>query len=188
MLTGSLSWRKALTFHTRGYCCWWKIIPSGNLSFVKRILVGGSLGVEPRSVGIALADGLCDLGGEITLAEGLHDWGRRAVSLLNYTLEFALQLRKSTEKLSQGSRVVGDYSLRRLGRLLGTASAGLLNISPPWFPVGDFSQPLVGASVFQVAELRGSPHKLAWSRNSQSVLWCGRRRMEAPNPRKFACY
>jgi hypothetical protein len=25
---------------------------------------------------IALADGLCDLG-EITSAEGLHDWGRR---------------------------------------------------------------------------------------------------------------
>jgi hypothetical protein len=53
--------------------------------------------------------------GEITSAEDLHDWGRRAVPLLNYTLAFALQLRKSTENLSQGSRVVGDYSLRRLG-------------------------------------------------------------------------
>jgi hypothetical protein len=56
--------------------------------------------------------------GEITSAEGLHDWGRRAVTLLNYTLAFALKLRKSTENLSQGSRVVGDYSLRRLGWLL----------------------------------------------------------------------
>jgi hypothetical protein len=62
-------------------------------------------------------------GGEITSAEGLHDWGRRAVPLLNYTLEFALELRKSTENLSQGTRVVGDHSLRRLGCLLGTASA-----------------------------------------------------------------
>jgi hypothetical protein len=53
--------------------------------------------------------------GEITSAEGLHDWGRRAVPLLNYTLAFALQLRKRTENLSQCSRVVGDYSLRRLG-------------------------------------------------------------------------
>jgi hypothetical protein len=44
--------------------------------------------------------------GKITSAEGLHDWGRRAVSLLNYTLAFATQLRKSTENLSQGSRVV----------------------------------------------------------------------------------
>jgi hypothetical protein len=31
----------------------------------------------------------------ITLAEGLHDWGRQAIPLLNYTLAFALQLRKS---------------------------------------------------------------------------------------------
>jgi hypothetical protein len=29
---------------------------------------------------IALAEGLCDLGG-IILAEGLHDWGRRAMRL-----------------------------------------------------------------------------------------------------------
>jgi hypothetical protein len=37
------------------------------------------------------------------LAEGLHDWGMRAVPLFSYTLAFALQLRKSTENLSQGS-------------------------------------------------------------------------------------
>jgi hypothetical protein len=36
---------------------------------------------------------------------------------LNYTLEYALQLRKSTKNLGQDSRVVGDYSLRRLGCL-----------------------------------------------------------------------
>jgi hypothetical protein len=41
--------------------------------------------------------------GEIILAEGLHDWGMRAVPLFSYTLAFALQLRKSTENLSQGS-------------------------------------------------------------------------------------
>jgi hypothetical protein len=35
--------------------------------------------------------------GKITSAEGLHDWGRRAVPLLNYTLAFALQLGKNTE-------------------------------------------------------------------------------------------
>jgi hypothetical protein len=56
--------------------------------------------------------------GKITSAEGLNDWGKRAVPLLNYTLAFTLQLRKSTENLSQGSRVVGDYSLCRLGWLL----------------------------------------------------------------------
>jgi hypothetical protein len=42
----------------------------------------------------------------IILAEGLHDWGMRAVPLFSYTLAFALQLRKSTENLSQGSRLV----------------------------------------------------------------------------------
>jgi hypothetical protein len=99
-------------------------------------------------------------GGEgITSADCLHDWGRRAVPLWNYTVAFTLQLRKITENLSQGSRVVGDYSLYRLGRLfLWTASAGLLSVSPPRLPVGGFRQPLVGTSAFQVAELRDSPH------------------------------
>jgi hypothetical protein len=55
--------------------------------------------------------------GEITSAEGLRDWGRRPVPHLNYTLAFALQLRKCTENLSHGSRVVGDYSFRWLGCL-----------------------------------------------------------------------
>jgi hypothetical protein len=40
------------------------------------------------------------------LAEGLHNWGRQAVPLLNYTLVFALQLRKITQHLSHGSQVV----------------------------------------------------------------------------------
>jgi hypothetical protein len=49
----------------------------------------------------------------------------------------------------------------------GTASAGLLSISSPCLPVGDFSQPSVGTSAFPVAEVRGSPHQLTLSRNSQ---------------------
>jgi hypothetical protein len=56
--------------------------------------------------GVALAEGLSDFGEGIILAEGLHDWGMRAVPLFSYTLAFALQLRKSTENLSQGSRLV----------------------------------------------------------------------------------
>jgi hypothetical protein len=126
--------------------------------------------------------------GEITSAEGLHDWRRRAVPLLNYTLTFALQLTKSMENLSHDSRVVRHYSLRRLGLFLKAASACLLNISPPRLTVGDFNQPLVGTSAFQVAEPSGSPHQLSLSRNSRSLLWCGRRRMESPYPCEFACY
>jgi hypothetical protein len=37
---------------------------------------------------------------------------------------------------------------------LGAASAGLLSISLPRLPAGDFSQPLAGTSAFQVAELK----------------------------------
>jgi hypothetical protein len=55
--------------------------------------------------------------GQITSAEGLNDWRGRAVPLLKYILAFALELRESTENLSQGRRIVGDYWLRRLGRL-----------------------------------------------------------------------
>jgi hypothetical protein len=77
----------------------------------------GFLEVKPRIVGIALADVLCDLeDGGVTLAEGFHDWGRQAVSLFNITLAFALKLRKIRQKLSQGSRIVDDYSLCRLRR------------------------------------------------------------------------
>jgi hypothetical protein len=55
------------------------------------------LRVEPRCVGIALAEDLYDFGGVggITLAEGLRDCGRRAVPLLNYTPAFTLQVRKA---------------------------------------------------------------------------------------------
>jgi hypothetical protein len=108
--------------------------------------------------------------GEITSVEGLHDCGGRAVPLLNYTLAFALQLRKSTESLSQGSRVVANYSLRRRGCLFMDSLGWPAEHSPPRLPVGDFSQPLVGPGAFQVAELRGSPHQPTLSRNSQSVL------------------
>jgi hypothetical protein len=53
------------------------------------------LGVEPRSVRVVLASGLCDLGG-ITSAEGLRD-GEAGRAPFLYALAFALQLRKSTE-------------------------------------------------------------------------------------------
>jgi hypothetical protein len=56
-------------------------------------------------------------GVRITSAEDLHVWGRRTMPLFDNTQAFALQLRKSTENLSQGSRVLGDYSLRRIGCL-----------------------------------------------------------------------
>jgi hypothetical protein len=107
---------------------------------------------------IALADGLCDLGAK-SLQLKASMIGKAGHAAFNYTLAFAFQLRKTMENLCQKSRVVGDNSLRGLGRLLGTASAGLLTISEHRLPVGDFSQPLEGTRAFQVAELR-DPHQL----------------------------
>jgi hypothetical protein len=43
---GCLRWRgicrggRPWLFQTRGCCYWWEVVPSGNVSFVKRILVG----------------------------------------------------------------------------------------------------------------------------------------------------
>jgi hypothetical protein len=72
---------------------------------------------------------------EITSAESPHNWVRRVVPLLNYAMAFILQLRKSTESLSQGSRVA-DFAV-----FLGTASADLLSISSPRLPVGTSVSP-----------------------------------------------
>jgi hypothetical protein len=141
------------------------MIPSNNLSFAKRNLVDGRLRVEPRSVGIILA-------------EGLHYWGRRAVPLFNYTQALVLQLRKSTEYLSQGSRVVLRLcSLRRLDRVFGSSMTGLLSISPPRLPVRGLSQPSVGISAFQVAELRDSPHQLTLESklSVNAVMWSAKK-------------
>jgi hypothetical protein len=77
-------------------------------------------------------------------------------SIFNFTLAFALQLRKSTENLSQGSLLVLHQTLHRLAAFLGAASTGQQSVSPPRLPAGDCSLPLVGIGAFQVAELRGS--------------------------------
>jgi hypothetical protein len=102
----------------------------------------------------------------ITLAEGLHDWSRQAVPLFNYALTFALLLRKSMKNLSQCSRVVADFVLRRLGLFLRTSSAVLLSISSQRLLVGDFSQPPVSTRTFQIAILRDSPHQRTLHRNT----------------------
>jgi hypothetical protein len=73
--------------------------PIRQLVLHRRILV--FLGVESRSVGVVLAEGLFDLGG-ITSAEGLRDGEAGRAPFSSYALAFALQLRKSTGNLSQG--------------------------------------------------------------------------------------
>jgi hypothetical protein len=46
------------------------------------------LGVEPRRVGVVLAEGLCELWG-ITSAEGLRDEGAGRAPFSHYALAFA---------------------------------------------------------------------------------------------------
>jgi hypothetical protein len=87
---------------------------------------------------------------------------RRALPLFSSTLAFALQLRKIKENLTQGSRIatgllIAQTSLYFEGqpRLACWTSVHL------GYP-GDYSQPSVGTSVFQVAGIRGSPRQLTW--------------------------
>jgi hypothetical protein len=74
------------------------------------------------------------------------------VPLLNYTLAFDFQLRKVTETLSQRSRIVLDTNrCVYFTALLGADSTGPMGMRHPWLIVGDFSQPLVGISAFQIS-------------------------------------
>lgn len=157
---GILLWRKTFTIWTRGCYFWWETIPWGNLFFEKRFWVDISLGFESHVAGIALTvTSATSKGmGEITSAIGHHDSGGRATYSLNYSPTFALQLKKSTKNVIRFSRVV---------RLL---------FVPTWH------------KYLPSCRLKASPHQLTLSPNSQSVLWCGRRWMESPNLREFACY
>jgi hypothetical protein len=51
--------------------------------------------------------------GQTTLTEGLNDWGRQAVLLLNYTLACPTT-EERMENLTQGSRVIRHYLLSGL--------------------------------------------------------------------------
>jgi hypothetical protein len=55
------------------------------------------------------------------------------VPISNYTLEFALQLRKSKENLSQDNQVIRHYSLRRLRQLFREGLDWPASVSP-WSP------------------------------------------------------
>jgi hypothetical protein len=102
-------------------------------------------------------------------------------------MQFALQLRKITEINGQGNRLVLQY-LRWIGRLLRGSLYWPAEHQSPSLARGLLQWPLVGTSAFQVAEIRGSPHRLSSSHTSQSVLWCDRQRMETQNSCEFLCY
>jgi hypothetical protein len=107
----------------------------------------------------------------ITLAEDLCGWGCTGGGpcfSFNYTLEFALQLRKITENLSQCSRLALDNSCCvHLADLFVGPSPGLLSISPPRLLVQLPSSGLYEMSVyFHKTTLRHAPIKLSYSYSS----------------------
>jgi hypothetical protein len=73
------------------------------------------------------------LGGTIILAEGLRDWGRRAMPLFSYTLAFALQQRKSTENLSQVSRLPLGISRWPAERHFSSVACGWRQPALGWY-------------------------------------------------------
>jgi hypothetical protein len=154
---------------------------------MKRILVYVFPTVEYRNVGNALVDDPCIFGGwEITLPEGLHDCRKRVMNLLNYSLAFSLQLKKHGKP--QDRQLVRHYTSRRI--------VSLLRGSHGWPPEHLFTSATRGelqSSLGQHNRLPNSrarvfPHQLTFSRNSQSLLCCGRRKVEWRNPCEFACY
>jgi hypothetical protein len=131
-----------------------------------------TLGVGPRSVGMALADGLCDLGGKsLELKASMTGEGGPC------PFELCLGICLATEE-KHGKPQSGLPSSWRLLvaqtylPFYGQPRLACWTISPPRSPVGDFSQPLVGTGAFQVAEVRGSPYHLTLSWNPVSdLMW-----------------
>jgi hypothetical protein len=127
------------------------------------------LGVEHKSVRVVLAEGLCELGG-ITSAEGLRDGGGWTCPFSHYALAFALQVRKSTENLSQGSRAArGQLVAQTWLSFEGLHRLSCWTSDHKGF-TSDFSQPTVGTGAFGVAAIRRSPHQLTTSQNSRSMF------------------
>jgi hypothetical protein len=106
---------------------------------------------------------------------------RRAASLLNYTLASALKLSKIAENLSQVSRIVRHYSLRRLGLLFRGSLDWPAKHQSSSVTHGWLQSALGRHKCLPSYELRGSPHQRTLIWNSQLVFWCGRRRIYFPN-------
>jgi hypothetical protein len=128
-------------------------------------------------------------GGKIILAEGIHDCGGRAMPLLNCTLAFALQLRKSTENFSQCSWIVSTLLVPTWpsfwDSLCWPAEHQCTLVTHGWL---QSALALGRHKCLPSFWTKGFPHQLTLSQNSQSVLLCDWRRMESPNPHEFACY
>lgn len=165
-LTGLLSWQKTLTYSDERPLL---LLSLGSQQAIyplrKELRLYEVLGVEPERF-LSLWPKASGNGGGIALTEVLLDRGRRAVTLLNYTLECALQVSKSTGKIIQGSRIVlytipcvdWDAFLRQPRNACSACHTRLT--------VSDFRQPYVGTSALQFFKLKSSPYRRNSNRSS----------------------
>ena len=110
-----------------------------------------------------------------------------------YTLALALQLRKITGNLSQGSRKALVWSAPTTIRLVDLAIASDDHEWPagpcrPWLSHQATGSTLGQRKYLPSCRTRGSPRQLTFSQSSQSGLWCGRQTAEHPHHRVSACY
>jgi hypothetical protein len=179
-------WRKVLTFQTKGIAASWGLPHQRTCPLWKGFWLDGFCGSWTQKCWNRFDLRPVRSGRGGTWAEGLRDRGGGPCPF--FTTPWHLSYNWGKARKSQSGYPTSHRASRcaNLAVFWGTASAGLLHVGSPRLP-GGFSQPSVGASDFRVAGLRGSPHHLTSSGNSRSLLWFGRRRIESPNPRDFAC-
>jgi hypothetical protein len=125
-------------------------------------------------------------GGGITMAEGLHEWkvGPYLVWIMPWHLLYTL---RKARKNCQFSRV---------DKLLAALNWTFSEDSPHWLAehvttsvIREKSQSVFATHICPPGcRNQGPLHQLTCTLNSQSVIWCGQRKVVSPNPREFACY
>ena len=116
-------------------------------------------------------------------------WSAGRVPCLHYILTSTLQMRKITVKpIMVPEKCLAEpcqaWLFGRIGRRLHWSWVAAWS----QLPSSDMGQPSLSVNICRVAEISGCPHHLTWSRNSQSRLWCDRRRIDLPDPREYSCY
>jgi hypothetical protein len=181
MLTGLLSWLKALTCSDKGLLLLvGRMIPCPSQ---KELWLDGWMVNEPR-FGIGLLVMLCDMGLNHFgwRAPWLGKAGRAAFELYP---GLALQLRTSPN-LSQGSWVVRHF-VARLDSLFRDILGCPAEHQSSSVACGWLQSALARHKYLPSFWSLGLPVSANLCRKSQLVLWCWWR-MESPNPNEFACY
>jgi hypothetical protein len=105
-----LGWRP-WHVQTRSYCCWREPVRQFDL-YEKKF--GWMSGSWTQRMGSLWMKASATWGRAVILTEGLCHWGRQAVPLFQLYPGNFLQLRKSTENLSHGSRLILVNSYLRI--------------------------------------------------------------------------